>query len=381
MLAGCSLLLLTDAALAAPQLLTPPAVAAPSTSTKIEHDPSSPFSLEEMRAFVAAVAKADKTKDPLQRCLHFPDPPGSHWSREGVVAYCHYMFQPMLDFTEFKRLVTSGQAKEVDARLSTFIADPATHPEAFWHFLMENFNEADPETLALVESWKQQSPSSAFAHTAAGLQYVLAGWEIRGKKFASVTPDEKMNAMKTQIDRALGDLERANRLDPKMSATYAVMVEAGSLSGAPDYAAEAAKRGLSVAPGAFPVLSAMVMFVSDRWYGNEVLQTWLMGQVTQAATTQPLALTIESRVLSERARIDYQPPEEPLTWSVYRKAFDDVSNFSTLKRAADTALSNGQYDVAYVYLSEASRYDNTDAAVSSGRSQALFVIGPGIETH
>ena len=381
MLAGCSLLLAAGTALADPQLLTPPAVVAPSVPDKIEHDPSSPFSLEEMRAFVAAATEADKLKDPLQRCLHFPDPPGSHWSREGVVAYCNYMFQPTMGFAEFQRLVTSGQAKEVDARLAKSAADPAKHPEAFWHFLIEDLNEADPVRLALVESWKQQSPSSAYAHTAAGLQYMRAGWQARGDKFAGHTSDESMEAMSTLVARAVGDLERANRLDPKLSATYAVMIEAGSLSGDPSYAAAAAKRGLAVDAGAFPILSALVMYVSDRWYGNDALQTWLLEQVSQASARRSLAQTIRSRVLSDRARIDFQAPEEPDTWSVYRKVFDDVSYFRTLKSAGDTALRNGQYDVAYVYLSEASRYDGTDDAVKSGRAQSLFVIGPGIEKH
>jgi hypothetical protein len=368
-------------ALATPQLLVPPAIATPLTSTKIEYAPSSPFSLEEMRTFAAAVAKADKLKDPLQRCLHFPGPPGSHWSREGVVAYCNYMFQPMMNFADFRRLVTSGQAKEVDRRLAKLTEDPATHPEMFWHFLMENFNEADPAKLALVESWKQQSPSSAFAHTAAGLQYVMAGWHARGKKFASDTPDQNMESMSTQVARAVGDLERANRLDSKLSATYAVMVEAGTLTGDPAYAAEAAKRGLTAEPGAFPIISALVVFVSDRWYGNQALQTWLLGQAKHAATRQPLLLTIESSVLSEQARIDYQPPTEPLTWAFYRKAFDQVSNFTTLKRAGDTALRNDQYDVAYVYLSEASRYDATDDEVKDGRNRSLSIIGSSIEAH
>lgn len=374
-------LMVSAEAMASPQLLAPPAVAESPVPSKVGHDPSSPFSLQEMRAFVAAAAKADQIKDPLERCLRFPAPPGSHWTPESIDAYCHYMFQPAMELAEFERLVTSHRAKEVDERFAKWTSESTTHPDAFWHFLMNNLNTADPSNLALVESWKQQVPDSAFAHTAAGLQYVLAGKQARGGEVADKTPEKNMQAMATQVDRALGDLELANRLNPRLSATYAVMVQAGTLSGDPAYAADAGKKGLAASAEKFPILYALVTFVSDRWYGNQALQDWLINQAREAAGAEPVAWTTESRVLSDRAGLDYRPPQEPLTWSVYREAFDHVSNFSTLAHAGGTAQLNGQYDVAYVYLSEASRFNVANASVNDGRAQSLFVVRETLDTR
>ncbi len=327
-----------------------------------------------MRDFVAAVEKAEKIRDPKQRCLEFPDPPGSHWSRDGVVAYCNYMFQPLIDLSEFKQLVSSGHAAELDKRLSEWSADPTNHPEAFWHFLIQDFDIDDPALRELIESWKQQSPSSAFALVASGLQFVNAGWTARGGEYAPATPQSKMDAMQVQIERGLGDLEKAVRLDPKLSAAYAVMVRAGTLWGDPAYVTNTAKRGLEATTYGFPIYLELCFFASERWFGTPPLQTWLLGKISEAATKQPMLLTLQSRVLSDQARIDYQAPKEPLTWSVYRQAFDQVANFRILSYAGDTALRNGQYDVAYVYLSEASRYDARDKFVSNGREKSLFVI-------
>ncbi len=58
--------------------------------------PSHKFTRAQGYAFIEAMKKAEAIADPLQRCLAYPDPPDSHWSRDTVVAYCHYRLQPLL---------------------------------------------------------------------------------------------------------------------------------------------------------------------------------------------------------------------------------------------------------------------------------------------
>lgn len=46
------------------------------------------FTRDEANAFLDAAKKAEAIRDPLQRCLAYPDPPRSHWSHDAVDAYC-----------------------------------------------------------------------------------------------------------------------------------------------------------------------------------------------------------------------------------------------------------------------------------------------------
>jgi hypothetical protein len=54
------------------------------------------FSEQETKTFLAAVERAENIADPVQRCLAYPDPPGSHWSANAVHAYCQYRYQPII---------------------------------------------------------------------------------------------------------------------------------------------------------------------------------------------------------------------------------------------------------------------------------------------
>ncbi|HXE67203.1 MAG TPA: hypothetical protein VN630_09185, partial [Rhodanobacteraceae bacterium] len=48
------------------------------------------FTREQTYPFLDAAKRAERITDPLQRCLAYPDPPGSHWNHDVVAAYCTY---------------------------------------------------------------------------------------------------------------------------------------------------------------------------------------------------------------------------------------------------------------------------------------------------
>src|SRR6185312_11894887 len=72
------------------------------------------FTRVETNTFLDVAERAEKIADPLQRCLAYPDPPGSHWDHAAVVAYCKYRYQPMISFEQVEQMVQSGRARELD---------------------------------------------------------------------------------------------------------------------------------------------------------------------------------------------------------------------------------------------------------------------------
>lgn len=331
------------------------------------------FSAEEMKAFVAAATKADEIKDPMKRCLNYPDPPGSHWSRDGLLSYCRYIVLRTVSPDEVRRLVQAGQAKELDQRLSALDSDPKGHPSAFYGFLID-LPSGDATWQATIESWKQQSPKSAYAYTASGWDYTSIGWDARGAKWAADTPQSNFDAMENAMERARGDIEMAGRLNSRLSAPYAGMINIATAVSDKGYALDAAKRGLQLARDKYPILVELAKYTSSRWYGNEKSRQWLLSQVDQYASDEPLLHVVRAIVLSFEANIDYDAPADG-EWKVCRQALDDVATRGLLRGVGKAALMHGQYAVAYVYLSEVARFNPADQESADRRAQAAAMMG------
>src|SRR6185437_304927 len=89
-----------------------------------------PFTRVEANAFLDAAERAEKIVDPLQRCLAYPDPPGSHWDREVVVAYCKYRHQQIITLAQIRELVRGGHATQLDGLLAQSLQEQKNHADA-----------------------------------------------------------------------------------------------------------------------------------------------------------------------------------------------------------------------------------------------------------
>nr|WP_199047574.1 DUF4034 domain-containing protein [Dyella sp. ASV24] len=337
----------------------------------MDQDSLNPFTTEEVVAFLQAAAKADAIVDPMQRCLQFPNPPRSHWKAQSVEAYCTYRFQPTLSFHEFKSLIESGKAAEIDQRLSDWAADPKHHPESFWHFLSGMFGRETDVSRRLLESWKQQCPQSAYAHAASGYSFLIAAWNARGNAYASDTQDSNFADMNRILPRAEGDLRMAAKLDPALVLPYAVMIKAGMLVTDQALMNEAVHDGLRVGNGSLPLYSAMSLAVAPRWGGSVEAQDQLLKAIDTEMPMHPLLHTVRTSILVDQSDLFACDCRSVLEQAAYRKAFDDVGAYRELFFAGRNALDHGHNEIAVVYLTEAFRFDPKDQGVQEVRSKAL----------
>lgn len=362
-----------DADTAAQQQLSP-APAASAGSQPQSRDVESPvFSAEEMTRFMAAATDAGQIKDPMKRCVDFPDPPGSHWSHDGIVAFCRYMLQPTMELAEFDGLIKEGRAKELDRRFAAREAETDGHPDAFYHFLMVRFAKADPARQPLIESWKQQSPDSAFAFALSGWNFQNVGWAARGHKTAKETPQSNFDAMDNAMERARGDLEMAVRLNPQMVAAYTAMMDIGMAVGDQEYVHQAAMRGLQAPGGRYPVFVSLAIYTSARWYGTPQSQQSLLSDVRKSMSKEPLLHVVPAVVSCYAAGIDASAPRDG-QWSIYREVLDDMPTHRLLYSVGMTALRHHQYALAYVYLSEAVRFAADDTGAVIALAQATMAM-------
>lgn len=311
--------------------------------------------------------------DPMQRCLDYPDPPGSHWTREGVTAYCRFRLQPTVVFAELKALLDSGRGGEIDRRLNQWARQPQVYPESFWRLINENFLRADPDVREMLEAWKQQSPKSAFAHAASGYNFLQAAWSARGGDFIQDTPRSKIDAMETLLARADGDLRMSLKLDPSLTLPYAAMIEIGTMEGDDAYAAEAVKHGRAVAVPSLPIYEKLALAAEPRWGGSLSAQSSLIQSIGKDSSRNPLLTLVRAKVVGEQLGVGCYC-ESPQDDAAYRTVFDQVSSRTELNAAGSSALENKQYVIALVYLSEAARFDTPD--IDQKLNEALTHIDP-----
>ena len=347
----------------------------------VAQDPLSPFTAEEMRGFLAALKSVSDVADPIQRCEAFPDPPGSHWSREGTAAYCRYRRQVTMGFDELKRLVDSGKADEVDRRLGAWAKDAQGHPAAVWRFLYVNFFfSRGPEGRRVLEAWKQQRPDSAYAYAASGYSFVRDGWAVRGGELAKETPQLKFDAMENLLARADGDLRRALKLDPGLGEAYASLLELGMLEGDRQTMKEAMTEGLRIAPTCYGLYEALLQVTRPQWFGSTQAQAALIATVDRQAVKEPLLLVIRSGVLADQAQVTSCECTTHSERAAYRTAFDQVGPWSTLMQAGLNALDNKQYELAVVYLAESLRFeDHPD--IEQRMHEAMDHLDPSLRPH
>lgn len=334
------------------------------------------FSPAEVTTFLAALKKIVRIPDPLQRCLVYPDPPGSHWPRDVVTAYCHYQFQATLWFPEVRKLVESGQAKTLDRRFAEILKAQLSNPEA--RGLLDvtyanNFPDGRPLMRATLDAWKKQSPHSAFAWAASGTAYLQAAAVARGEDYASRTPPLRLDAMHRLLARANADLQRAYKIDPRVTPIYSAMIRIGGMLGHPSYALEAARQGMKVDPGNFAVQQQLMWAAQPAWGGSIERMQHVADAAQAHRAKNPLLSLLPARAQAYAASLsncDCHPEPE-----AYRQVFDHVGDADALANAGYAASRTASSGAAVIYLAETLRFKPTNNQARIARTYALAALG------
>jgi hypothetical protein len=329
------------------------------TVTTPSREPRGPFSSQEFEAFQAGVDKAENIADLTERCIAYPDPPGSHWSRDAVIAYCHYRLQPTLDYSFVVDAMNRRRAVEIDSAFDELVkqnSGTVRPQETIWRSMSDNFQGSSTQLRLMADDWKQQSPHSALAYTASAFVYKSMASNARGSDWESKTPQANIDAMHALLVSAKADLAKSVEIDPSLITPYALMVNVGMLDGDPAYADQGARRGLAVDPASFAIYDVLAMAAMPRWGGSRERQQELIKSAETQAANNPLLLTIRANVLMDVYGLRTCSCQTAEERAAYREVFDQVATARDLLRAGENAKKNHQPELAYVYLSEALRF-------------------------
>lgn len=329
------------------------------------------FTREQTYPFLDAVRRAERIADPLQRCLAYPDPPGSRWSHDVVVAYCKYRYGPKIPLAEVRQLIESGHAAELDRRFAAMLHQQQTQPDArgwFDHAFEMDFNTESFDVHELVQAWLRQTPDSAFARAASGMVYAKMAFAARGSALVRDTPDSNFESMDRLAAQADGDLRHAVTLNSGLVPAYDAMVNLGGYSylGC-RYAYAAADKGLAAAPDNFAIHDTLMWLAQPKWCGSEArLQSLWMRAQSHAASNRLLSLI---KPAGEFNLIDACKCSEQKQLGAYAAVLDHPATARELLEAGETARDVGNSAVMTIYLSEALRFD---ASLDGARTDRIY---------
>ncbi|HEV2680176.1 MAG TPA: hypothetical protein VGV14_06735 [Rhodanobacter sp.] len=315
------------------------------------------FTRDEANAFLAAAKRAEAIKDPLQRCIAYPDPPGSHWSHDAVVAYCHFGLQPLMSFAEAQTLIQHGQSAELDRRLAAALHAQQTQPDSpglLDRTYQKSFQNGSFEIRPTLDAWKRDSPNSAFAWAASGVAYVAMASAARGTNYMRDTPQDSVDSMDNLLAQADSDLRKAIALDPKVTPAHSALIHAGGLGFGRKYTDDAIAGGIAAAPDDYSIYSMAIWSQQPKWGGSLAGMRRLAAQAQAHASDNPaLKLMLSEQPFYVVSNCDCAQEVE---LAAYPEALDQLASVPDLMEAGDAAKGSQHPAVAVIYLSEALRF-------------------------
>lgn len=325
-------------------------------------------------AFLTAAKQAEALSDPLQRCLKYPDPPGSHWSAATVDAYCRYRLYRMTPYDEVRGVLQRGEFDELERRLSALLQEKLTQPglrNNFDHSFEAWFDRPDLELRTLLENWKRAKPQSAFAYAASGASYVAMAAHARGGAFIRDTPSSQIEAMDRLLKLADADLRTAIKLDARLTPAYALIVNIGPHVGDDAYLAKAAQAALRADPANFSVYDELMWALQPKW-GGSLEQMARLGKLARKhAAENPLLLLLPEKELAYEAELESEDCSNTHRFELYGVIFDQAAVVSQLLTAGTSAARCNHLELSILYYSEALRFNPGDEETRVNRANEL----------
>lgn len=360
------------------------------------------FDLGESSTFLADAITADAIADPMRRCLAFPDPPDSHWSKTAVAAYCRFVSEPAIPTTDVLALIRAGKTAELDRRFADLLHDQASRVEMrdeLNRLYLYEFQDDSAPMRAALDAWKRQSPDSAYAYAASGWAHIETAQVKRGYDYANKTPEANFAAMNIQLGKAHADLAKAAQINPSLTPAWIAMINVGRMEGDTGYALQAAHRGLVVEPYSFALHEALMLLAEPKWSGSEgysspisgkaptlgllsklaPVESALFGSLVSLSESQLNAIPIDMQRVAELAhRYEDENPllillrnavpaytagyygcacDTPADMGAFKQVFDQAAPSEYLRGAANAAEKARRYDLSIVYGFENLRFN------------------------
>lgn len=326
--------------------------------------------------FLAKAKSAESINDPVQRCLAYPDIPGSHWDPAVVRAYCHYRYQPLITLDDIRELIRSGRIAELDRRMQEALTMQQKDPDARSRLdlsYQRAIKSSAKDLRPLLEAWKRASPKSAFAYAASGYLYVQVALDERGEDYLTKTAPDRLRRMNARLASAEAELYQAITLDPQVTPAYAALIQGANIGENHDYAEHIVDQAIAVDPANFSIYESAMQVQEPRWGGSLGSMQSLVNQALVHAKENPLLAVFQTEV--DFYQINACDCSGVQQVALYTALFRHPSTSAHLWTASDAAADARVTPVALVLLSETLRFNPWATRARAQRSLSLTEFG------
>ncbi|MGH8062285.1 MAG: tetratricopeptide repeat protein [Pseudoxanthomonas sp.] len=314
----------------------------------------------EWASYLAAANNAEQAnQDPEQRCLAYPDLPGTDWLAGAAKARCPLLRQPMLSLEQMEALLDEPDgAAKLDKRFSDLLdahyKDTSQREQitvTYWVF------NADEKPLKIAKRWLQAAPGSVFAKTALGYVYARQGWKARGTRLVSETPESNLQRMNERFAAAVPLLAQAIETEKRMLPACVELASIGRMSS--DRLHESAMAACMKAdPFSYFVVEQAITAAEPRWGGSDAAMRAMTAYAAAHVDKNPMLNVFLGSAAGEREDLG---DDWKLILPGAVAATLQAPNAHYISRAGHAYRAQQDKWAAVAYLSQALRFRPRDA--------------------
>lgn len=330
-----------------------------------------------VRAFLLAAKRAEAQKDPLARCLAYPDLPGNAWPKGMAQAYCHYLLEPVVTLAMVRDALDQHALPGLEAR---FKSDLDRHfvKEGFSEVIHRDFGAFDASQASgqLTQRWLEQAPHSAYALTARGMYFREMAWKARGEKWASDTPNENMERMSEFVGKAIDLFQQAVATEPRLMPAYVAMEDLARLESRTGVAEHAFAAGGAIDPACSELAVYRMAALTPRWGGSYPQMIAYASQLKAFLSQRPLLALATEQPLVDLAdvastKISYAEGIKVLKQAVLHTASTQV--LADIALWSDKSGTGDRWEQLMLLLEE-SRFKLGSQEASHLRGRLLLLV-------
>jgi tetratricopeptide (TPR) repeat protein len=327
--------------------------------------------------YIAAIRKADAIKDPLQRCLAYPDLPGNTWAPGVAKARCTmFLTPPLYSLDDIERVLAQPDgAKALDAAFQTLLdahfQESAKREQISIAFLVFHDKDRD-KAERIARAWLAAAPGSAFARTALGSVLEARGWAARGSRYVRDTPAAKLQAMEAYfVEAAKLDAEALEK-SPKLLPACQGLMSIGRQT-SDEVQRFATAHCLEADPSSYYTIEELMTAAEPRWGGSDAAMRAVAAYAQARLAENPvLALFAFDNAYYAINRMD-DGDEQAI--AVLEPAALQVPNAAYLRLVGGAYLRKDNSWKTVVYLSQALRFSPDYGQELRYRAIALRDLG------
>lgn len=130
------------------------------------------------------------------------------------------------------------------------------------------FYDIDEQDLAKIKEWKKTVPGSYAAHLILGVYFKRKGFDARGDKLISQTPQENLDRMRQYLERALTELGKSLKLTEKPFLSLFHLLDISQSDGSKEQSRALVIAANTMLPGNMLARNRFMKTLTPRWGGS-----------------------------------------------------------------------------------------------------------------